>query len=1129
MEQFDRSVSDRELLDDFVKNGHEDSFNVLVQHYKLRLFNVAFRVLQDRFAAEDVVQKVFMTLLERKDELNALESLKSWLYKSTLNISLNVKRSVRRRENREKLAEVFSLPETPREAAARAELRKELEMGLTKLRESLRIPLILRYLEGLSYAEAGEVMDISSNAARRRTNRALAALRKFLTARGLAASAVAMEAGLRSIPTEAASADFLTSSVAIIQAASPAGVAGTAASVVKGGLILTAKAKAVIGIGTALLLAGALVHFAHKRGDRRTSTDRSRTSFPLAESGTAPRGAEDTRNKDGGLASPAVTEISKEPMGIEDFDIAGKVIDKGGKPIEGVRVWLDVLEPASTEALRPTRMTQEDGSFAFRCPGVREYYLVASKEDYVRVEGTFTRPQKDIVVMLLFGGAIEGQVVDAVTEQPLEQFRIVQSRDYGFSPVEEILRPDRGRLCRDAEGRFRVGGLEAGTYTLTSIAEAYAQSSAQGIKVELEKVTAGVLIEQQPAGGIRGHVVDAIGNPIGWAEIVQKTDLSNEYPSLARTLATSDEKGEFEIGGLPEGTLIFEARHGHYTPTEREVVVKRGEITDGVDFQLGEGGMISGMVVAEVDSLPVTGATVRLRVGPRKPNNIMTHSGGITTETDVVGLFRFPNIKPGTYYLTASAPDFPDETVDDVIAEGNKAVKDLSIKLSQGGSLVGTVRDHAGNPIADVDVHAVCVLMQKRVRTNAEGNYAITGLKEGRYSAGLSEVSTSTRTGRSEDYNIRIENGRKTKLDIVVGGPLKVYGKVTLAGEPQVGVKIVLRSSPRTIAARRSQVTASDHTDPEGCYEIGNLKPGEYVLLVSNAAFREKVMLVDEDVEKNIQIPEGSIAGRVLDAETGRAIEGAKVGLQRRQARDFREAWSFKRGYRRSDRTDPEGRYQFSAVEDGEYFLVASREGCAPQGATAEVQNSEGPSDLDILMSKGTTLRGRVTGMDSSQPIREIFLSAKDSNGAMVYSKKINLTPGGEYETGALSPDEYTISVEAKGHAPATKNVRLIGGSDNRADFVLGTGGTLIVRAVDRRGILVPGARANVVDETGNFWLTFFPQTELTREEGVTTVPNISEGRYRVEIGVLGYDDESLDVAIGEGDTTDETVRLRPR
>jgi hypothetical protein len=252
-----------------------------------------------------------------------------------------------------------------------------------------------------------------------------------------------------------------------------------------------------------------------------------------------------------------------------------------------------------------------------------------------------------------------------------------------------------------------------------------------------------------------------------------------------------------------------------------------------------------------------------------------------------------------------------------------------------------------------------------------------------------------------------------------------------------------------------------------------------------------------------------------------------KVGLQRRQARDYREARSLKRGYSRSDRTDPEGRYRFSAVEDGVYFLVASKEGYSPQASPAEVQNSESDSDLDILMNRGAILLGRVTGMDSSQRIREIFLSARDSNGAMVYSKRISLTVGGEYETDALAPGEYMISVEAKGHAPATKNVRIVGGGDNRADFVLGRGGMLIVTAIDDRGSPVPGALAKVVDEEGSFWLAFFPQTEGTREEGVSITRNISEGQYRVEVGALGYQDEVLDVTVREGDTADLTVRLR--
>jgi len=1133
-----RSATDRALLDSFIQDGREESFDALLQRYKLKLLNLAFRVLYDRHAAEDVVQNVFIRLVQRKDELINLQSAQSWLYATTVYLSLNMQRTKRRMKKREQAAEGWTCPETPRQAAMRAEARKQLDVALASLKHSLRIPVVLRYLQGLSYGEAAEVLDLSSDAVRMRVKQGLRVLRKLLTARGLVIPIVAVEAGLRSLPAKAASATFLTSASSLIKTASTAGiaakVAGTTASVMNGGLIVTAKTKVAIGVGAAILLGGALIHFVPK------SDDRSRTTAPRAERPTFRRKDDSVaggeRKEDEGLPPGPVTEISEEPVEVKDFDIAGKVVDKAGKPLEGARVFANLFLDSIEDSIRVT-YTTEGGKFGFRCPDAKRYSLVVSKEDYVPVRKNFSRPKEDIVIMVLLGGAIEGKVVDAVTNEPLDLFRIKRSRyDASFEhlPDNTIYLPQQGKPFWNPEGKFRVSGLETGTYTLTSIAEGYAQSSAEGIKVELEKTTTGVVIKQQPAGGIYGRVVDAIGRPIEGAKIIQKTRMAELFEVYPDALTTSDAKGEFEIGGLTAGTFTLQARHGDYGPAEREVEVIKGEITRGVEFQLLQGASISGTVLAEADLQPIAGVTVRLRVGPRERDAFTPHFGGTVTETDPKGHFQFTKLKPGTYFLTTAAPDFPDETVDDVTLEENEAVEDLIIKLSQGGSLVGTVRDHTGKPVADAHVGAASPLMQKGASTDGEGNYVIAGLKEAKYSASASHVTTAAGRVRSESHYVQIEDGKETLLDIVIGGSLKVYGKVARGGEPQAGLEILFLGSVKTVAATKTYVQLEVHTDADGRYEIGDLKPGEYTLIVVSVPLRAEILLANADVEKNFELPEGRVSGRVLDAETGKLIEGAKVALQLRRATNLWEARPLKDPLFRfkppSDKTDSEGRYSLSGVKDGVYFAVASKEGYAPQGTTVEVQNSQGPSDLDFLLSRGTTLHGSVTGSDPSRPVQEVFLSARASNGAIVYAKNINLTPEGEYETAVLTPGEYTISVEAKGYAPATKKVSVVAGGDNRADFVLPAGGTLIVRAIDDRGYPVPGAQTKVLDEEGNYWLPAFRPdffAEDTEGESVSITPNISEGEYSVEVGALGYEAESLNVTIREGDTTDRTVRLR--
>ncbi len=1171
MEQFDKTVTDRELLEDFVRKGHEDSFNVLVQHYKLRLFNAAYRVLYDRHAAEDVVQKVFIALLERKNDLTKIESLDAWLYRTTLNISLNIKKGLLRRKQREESAATSSAAENPREAAARAEQRKQLDLALRKLKDSVRIPLVLRYLEGLSYGKAGEIMNLSSGAVRKRVTRGLKKLRNLLGVRGILIPAVAIEEGLRTLPAKAASANFLPSASSIIKAASTVGIAAKAAitttSVVKGGLIMTAKSKIALGVTLAVLLAGTVTYFATRAPDREHTVSPRKPLAGRAPRDQRPTSDEGARGKDESFVQATDTQSNGLPEEAQEFDISGIVIDKVGNPIEGAKVqvlfysWDDISLQRfeSLPDAGPLEYeTKEDGRFGFEYEEGKRYFLVAEKEDYITVQENMGGPKQDIVLTLVLGGAIEGQVVDGATGVPLECFRIVCSEETigggvtfaVFKKKEvDIYLSTNGKEFNDPEGKFGISGLSGGKYVVTSLAEGYAQSSKGGIHVEVEKTTAGVLIKQQPAGGIRGHVVDAIGKPIEGANIVQKNPIqSTLFGEIGmprrRILSTADDEGEFDIGGLPPGTFTLQARHQGYCPAEQKVKVSQGDITENVEFQLVQGGVISRVVLAKVDSLPIAGATVKASTAT---SFLLTVPGGEEAKTDQNGLFDIINLEPGTYSLTVTADEFAEKTIEDLALGENEALTNLIIELSQGGSLVGTVSDLAGKPLAKWMIVAVGSSGQKMGQTDEQGKYAITNMKEGVYMAGAAEVTdiwTGMGASRADMHFVRIENEVETHLDIVVGGPRKIHGSVTLKGEPQAGLTVTVENSPKSMAATKTLRGASDKTDEDGRYEIDNLQPGEYGLAVTNIGaimpkplFETEIELTDTDLEKNIELPEGGISGKVMDAETRKPIEGAKVGLEQTRPKGMPEAWLSKAGFFTGggESTDAEGKYTISMVEDGSYYVVASKEGYAPQALTTEVRNSRGPSDLDFSLSSGATLSGQVTGSDPQRRVKQIFLCANDADGRRVYSKKIGLSEERAYEASGLAPGEHVVSVDAPGYASTSKKVTIRSGSDNRADFELTAGGTLIIKAVDEKGNPVQGPEIELMDEQGNYFLGFFPDFKelmnsvyeaISREDGLDVSPNIPGGKYRVKVGAWGYEDEMVNVTIREGQATDQTVVL---
>jgi uncharacterized membrane protein len=116
------------------------------------------------------------------------------------------------------------------------------------------------------------------------------------------------------------------------------------------------------------------------------------------------------------------------------------------------------------------------------------------------------------------------------------------------------------------------------------------------------------------------------------------------------------------------------------------------------------------------------------------------------------------------------------------------------------------------------------------------------------------------------------------------------------------------------------------------------------------------------------------------------------------------------------------------------------------------------------------------------------------------------------------------------------KGVKVSSGAENRADFVLTSGGTLVTRVVDERGRPIPGAYTEIMDEQDNFFMGIFPDLKdmmnigfeaASRVDGVDISKNIPEGKYKVKVSAYGYQDEVVNVTVRDGEQTEQSVTLR--
>ena len=151
----------------------------LVERYTGLLFRVAHSVLRSRQEAEDVVQDVFVRVLERQAKLPEIAEMRVWLVRIAWNLALDRKRRIRP----EQMDAGFAAELAGRDVAADVALRQAQEMTAV-LREMDRLPagerevLVLAAIEELTTVEMAKVLGRSESAVRALLSRARARLKE---------------------------------------------------------------------------------------------------------------------------------------------------------------------------------------------------------------------------------------------------------------------------------------------------------------------------------------------------------------------------------------------------------------------------------------------------------------------------------------------------------------------------------------------------------------------------------------------------------------------------------------------------------------------------------------------------------------------------------------------------------------------------------------------------------------------------------------------------------------------------------------------------------------------------------------------------------------------------------------
>jgi RNA polymerase sigma-70 factor (ECF subfamily) len=169
---------DFSLVKRFVE-GEEYVFNELVKRHKDKVRNIIYITLSEPDAADDIAQDVFITIYHNLKNFRFESQFTTWIYRITVN---KCKDYLRKKNVRKIFLPLKDHEEIPvfDSIAENTDIKYIVRSAISMLPDKLRIPLVLKDIEGFSYQEIAETMQCEIGTVKSRIFRAREGLKKIL-------------------------------------------------------------------------------------------------------------------------------------------------------------------------------------------------------------------------------------------------------------------------------------------------------------------------------------------------------------------------------------------------------------------------------------------------------------------------------------------------------------------------------------------------------------------------------------------------------------------------------------------------------------------------------------------------------------------------------------------------------------------------------------------------------------------------------------------------------------------------------------------------------------------------------------------------------------------------------------
>jgi RNA polymerase sigma-70 factor (ECF subfamily) len=765
--------SDESLFESYRDRSDEEALRVLVERHWPGAYKLAYAIVRDTQAAEDVAQDSLVRVVQAARARKRLDPFAGWLRTVTVNEARMSLRSRKRRERREEAAATRADP-GPGALDPAAGIREYTE----SLEERLRLPLVLHYGLGLSHSEVGLALGCPAGTASSRIREGLEQVRSALAAKGTPVALGAIGASLVALgaaPVPAAPrVDALVARAAATKAVGVAAgkkltlalAAFGLCAAVMGGLVVTRLGDGVERapgrVASQVRRAPELGALDGRASGRAASPDAasvlSSEPAPAVAPLDAPGRPEDMTSARAPVRGWGATPVAAAATsGPETSHVKGRVVDAEGRGVPGARVALSAPEPGRgfQQGVQLTRRVAASGpppaidfkdvdasvqramAVSRTLRGLVELVATASGPDgsfdleaALPAQGRlFVAATKETSDGTLFGekpspGDDAGDVV--VSRLPAV-FVAVSS---GGAPVASAsvtfleAGGDQYTLSTDASGTARHPSA-APSLLVTAAVPGFTTARAT---VALAGADQTVPLELSPESTVVGTVSGPDGGPLGGVvvtavEAEAEATLLLSPPPLAQ--ATTGASGAFSLGGLAPG------RSYELEAVPADETVQKGSIVlaapaSNASFQLGRAGAI-------VATIAMTPPSSDPRVSTWSGVVVERQEAGSWTPADADrsvngNQVTFARLAPGTYHVASHGLLCPAATSDPVTIPADGGTLQVALDLVASRTITGRVVDASGVPIKNARIVRSVQGMAMGLIVGESGQFTLTGV-----------------------------------------------------------------------------------------------------------------------------------------------------------------------------------------------------------------------------------------------------------------------------------------------------------------------------------------------------------------------------------------------------------------